>query len=85
MFSQLMQWAVLMARDSAAKDVERRGLPSATGEIRSLVLRLARENSAWGYRTIHSELCRLGYRVGASAVWTILKHAGVDPAPARRS
>jgi putative transposase len=25
----------------------------------------------------------LGYRVGASTVWTILKGAGVDPAPAR--
>jgi hypothetical protein len=25
----------------------------------------------------------LGYRVGASTVWTILKSAGVDPAPKR--
>jgi hypothetical protein len=46
----------------------RRGRPPVAAEIRSLVLRLARENSTWGYRRIHGELCRLGYRVGASTV-----------------
>jgi hypothetical protein len=141
MFSRLMQWAVLLARDSAAKDIEllwgcgtrwraaatgvaspgrlgrpggagrpgtaaarrlwgglfvrpatllrwhrdlvrqrwtypsRRGRPPLTAEIRDLVLRLARENSTWGYRRIHGELCRLGYRIGASTVWSILKGA----------
>jgi hypothetical protein len=52
-------------------------------EIRALVLRLARENSTWGYRRIHGELCRLGYGIGASTVWTILRRGGVAPAPAR--
>jgi hypothetical protein len=32
---------------------------------------------------VHGELCRLGYRIGASTVWTILQRAGVDPAPKR--
>jgi putative transposase len=54
-------------------------------ELRALVLRLARENPTWGYRRIHGELCRLGYkdRIGASTVWTILQRAGVAPAPKR--
>jgi hypothetical protein len=54
-------------------------------ELRPLVLRLARENPTSGYRRIHGELCRLGYkgRIGASTVWTILHRAGVDPAPTR--
>jgi hypothetical protein len=61
----------------------RRGRPTVTAEIRNLVLRLARENPTWGYRRIHGELCRLGYKVGASTVWAILQRAGVDPAPKR--
>jgi hypothetical protein len=38
-----------------------------------------------GYRRIHGERCRLGYRdrIGASTVWTILQRAGVAPAPKR--
>jgi putative transposase len=61
----------------------RRGRPAMAPELRGLVLRLARENSTWGYRRIHGELRRLGYRIGASTVWTILQRAGVDPAPRR--
>jgi putative transposase len=47
------------------------------------VLRLAAENSSWGYRRIHGELAGLGYQVAASTVWLILKRAGIDPAPRR--
>jgi putative transposase len=61
----------------------RRGRPGVALELRGLVLRLARENPSWGYRRIHGELCRLGYKLGASTVWAILHRAGVDPAPIR--
>jgi hypothetical protein len=38
-----------------------------------------------GYRRIHGELWKLGYKdmIGASTVWDILRRAGVDPAPRR--
>ena len=49
------------------------------------VLRLARENTGWGYRRIHGELFVLGIKVAASTVWEILKDAGTDPAPERTS
>ena len=48
-------------------------------------MRLARENSTWGYRRIHGELLVLGVTVAASTVWEILKDAGIDPAPQRTS
>ena len=51
--------------------------------VRSVVLRLARENESWGYRRIHGELAGLGITVPASMVWQILKSAGIDPAPRR--
>ena len=41
----------------------RRGRPSTSSELRTHVLRLSRENPTWGYRRIHGELCRLGYRL----------------------
>jgi putative transposase len=43
----------------------RRGRPSVAAEIRALVLRLARENSTWGYRRVHGEQRRLGYPAAA--------------------
>jgi putative transposase len=52
-------------------------------ELRRLVLRLAAENSSWGYRRIHGELAGLGYQIAASTVWSILKRDGIDPAPGR--
>lgn len=51
--------------------------------VRALVLRLVRENPAWGYRRVHGELLVLGVKVAPSTVWEILKEAGIDPAPGR--
>jgi hypothetical protein len=61
----------------------RSGRPATHRKVRSEVLRLARENEAWGYRRIHGELAGLGITVAPSTVWQILKTAGIDPAPRR--
>ncbi|MFC9493551.1 integrase core domain-containing protein [Streptomyces sp. NPDC056982] len=59
------------------------GRPPTQPAVQALVLRIAAENPAWGYRRIAGELASLGRPVGASTVWAILKKAGVDPAPRR--
>ncbi len=64
---------------------KRRGRPSTVRSIRALVLRLVRENPAWGYRRVHGELATLGIKVAPSTVWEILKQEGIDPAPERAS
>ncbi|GAA3442744.1 hypothetical protein [Planomonospora venezuelensis] len=37
------------------------------------MLRLARENPAWGYRRVHGELARLGYQVSEATACRILR------------
>jgi putative transposase len=61
----------------------RPGRPTVGEEIRTLVLRLARENPTWGYRRIHGELVGLGISVAPSTIWAILRKKGVPPAPER--
>jgi hypothetical protein len=59
--------------------------PSCDGRASGVGGAAGQENPTWGYRRIHGELCRLGYkdRIGASTVWAILHRAGVEPAPKR--
>jgi putative transposase len=57
--------------------------PPVAPPLRALVLRMAQENPRWGYRRIQGELVGLGHPIAASTVWTILKGAGLDPAPRR--
>jgi putative transposase len=59
------------------------GRPPIGGEIRELVLRLARENPRWGYQRIVGELHGIGYTVSASLVRNLLRHAGLGPAGER--
>ena len=59
-------------RHSKASRPLRRGRPRTVRSIRTLVLRLVRENPSWGYRRVHGELLTLGVQVAASTVWQIL-------------
>ena len=59
----------------------RPGRPAAGQELCDLVLRLARENPAWGYRRVHGELTRLGHQISEPTVRRILRARGCRPAP----
>ncbi len=73
----------LVARHWTYPPTTARGRPPTLAEIRRLAIRLADENPTWGYRRVHGELARLGHRIAASTVWTILRTAGIDPTPER--
>jgi putative transposase len=57
------------------------GRPRTSQEIRDLVLRMARENPAWGYRRVHGELTRLGHHISEATVRRILRTRRCRPAP----
>ncbi len=59
------------------------GRPPIGGEVRELVLRLARENTSWGYVRIVGELRKLDISVSATLVRSVLAEAGIPPAPQR--
>ena len=59
----------------------RPGRPRTSEEIRALVLRLARENPAWGYRRVHGELRRPGHQISEATVRRILRARRRAPAP----
>jgi putative transposase len=67
--------------DYASK--RRPGRPSTAAAIRKLVIRMARDNPAWGHRRVQGELVKLGHPIAASTVWQILHDAGIGPAPRR--
>ena len=59
------------------------GRPRTTPEIEELVVRLARENSGWGYDRILGALGNLGHRVSDQTVGNILRRHGIAPPPKR--
>jgi putative transposase len=74
---------LLRRHHARASRSKRPGRPRTVRSIRALVLRLARENSSWGYRRVHGELVTLGVKVAPSTVWEVLKDTGIDPVPQR--
>jgi putative transposase len=73
----------LVARKWDYTSRRRPGRPSAGTSVKTLIVRMARENPAWGHRRIQGELARLGHAIAPSTVWEILHAAGIDPAPRR--
>jgi transposase InsO family protein len=59
------------------------GRPPITPEIEALIVKMARENSGWGYDRIVGALANLGHRVSDQTVGNVLRRYGIPPAPKR--
>jgi putative transposase len=80
----VLRWHRELVRWKWSRGAGRRPGRSALDEAtRVLILRLARENPRWGYQRIQGELAKLGLRVSATAIRTLLSRHGLGPAPRR--
>ncbi|HSH80607.1 MAG TPA: integrase core domain-containing protein, partial [Herpetosiphonaceae bacterium] len=59
------------------------GRPRIPADLETLLLRLARENPAWGYGKLEGELLKLGYTLAQSTIRDVLRRNKVPPAPTR--
>jgi putative transposase len=59
------------------------GRPPVSAEVEALVVRMARENSGWGYDRIVGAPTNLGHQVSDQTVGNILRRHGIAPAPKR--
>ena len=68
---------------AGAKKRRSPGRPRIRPETEHLVLRLARENSGWGYDRIVGALANLGHQLSDQTMGNILRRHGIAPAPKR--
>ena len=60
------------------------GRPRIDHEIEQWVVRMAQDNSDWGYDRIVGAMANLGYRLSDQTVGNILQRHGIPPAPERK-
>ena len=81
----LLRWhRELVARKWTFPAQRRPGRPRTRAETEQLVVRMATENTSWGYTRILGALSNLGIRLGRGTVQRILKDHLIEPAPIRR-
>ena len=59
------------------------GRPTVPPEVEALVVKMARENTGWGYDRIVGAMANLGHRLSDQTVGNILRRHGIAPAPKR--
>jgi putative transposase len=79
----LLRWHRELVRRKWTRPHRPPGRPALHPEVRELILRLARENPRWGYQRIRGELLKLGIRVSATTIASLLRRHGLGPAPRR--
>src|SRR6266542_3058674 len=77
------RWHRQFVRRRPPRPQRKPGRPPLGRETAALVVRLGRENPRWGYMRIRGELKKLGIEVSATTIATLLRRAGLGPAPRR--
>jgi transposase InsO family protein len=60
------------------------GRPRISRKVEQLIVRMAKENTDWGYDRIVGALANLGYEVCDQTVGNVLQRHGLPPAPERK-
>jgi putative transposase len=60
------------------------GRRKTSAELERLIVKMARENPAWGYTRIRGALHNLGHEIGRNTIKRILLANGIEPAPERK-
>jgi putative transposase len=81
----LMRWYRKLIALKWTYEPKRVGHPGLMKTIAALIIRMARENSGWGYSRIEGELKNIGHRVARTTIANVLKTNGIKPAPDRPS
>jgi transposase InsO family protein len=80
----LLAWhRKLIAHKYDGHDKRRPGRPRTQEQLERLVIRMAEENRAWGYRRIQGAISNLGHDLARSTIADILRRHGIEPAPDR--
>src|SRR3954468_12698359 len=59
------------------------GRPKIDPEVKRLIVKMAGENSGWGYDRIAGALANLGHKISDQTVGNVLRRHGIAPAPKR--
>jgi transposase len=82
----LMGWyrRLIARKFDGSKSRRYLGRPRIDDEIEQLVMRMAKENTDWGYDRMVGAMANLGYRLSDQTVGNILQRHGIPPAPERK-
>jgi hypothetical protein len=79
----ILRWHRRLVAGKWTRPGPRVGRPGLLKQIQQLIVRMAKDNSSWGYCRIQGELKKLGHTVARSTIAKTLKASGIPPSPER--
>ena len=76
-------WKLFANKFEGSKRRQNPGDPPVPPEVEAMVVKMARENTGWGYDRIVGAMANLGHRLSDQTVGNILRRHGIAPAPKR--